>query len=202
MTDRYQQIEFIIDYVKPQSIVQIGTWNGDRAIAMAEAALQHQEQIQYYGFDLFEDGTVETDKSELNVKQHYTLESVTQKLSEFQKDYSGFSFNLIRGNTRDTLAKAEPDTFQCDLAFIDGGHSIETIEGDYRALKDCKTVLFDDYYIPDESGACPDTANFGCNTLVEFMPHWILPVADGIAGGGLVQMVLTGELAQEFLANA
>tara|TARA_B100000315_G_scaffold260506_1_gene322459 strand:- start:2994 stop:3602 length:609 start_codon:yes stop_codon:yes gene_type:complete len=202
VTDRYQQIDFIIDYVKPRSIVEIGTWNGDRALAMASAALKHQNHLQYWGFDLFEDGSAKTDEEELNVKQHYSLDAVTDKLRYFQNDNSGFSFDLIRGNTRETLANTDPNVTVCDLAFIDGGHSVETIDSDYQALNRCQTVLFDDYYVPDENGACPDVKKFGCNELVETMPHWVLPVSDGIVSGGLVQMVLTGKLAQEFIDKA
>ena len=199
MALRYQQIEFIFDYIKPQSVVEIGTWNGDRAISMARRALLHQKKFRYYGFDLFEDATSETDHEELNVKQHYSLSEVTNKLQQFQNDHIGFSYELVRGNTRQTLKNVDISFTKCDLAFIDGGHSIETIENDFQAVKNCPTILFDDYYRADNKGRCPDLENFGCNRLVEPMSPWVLPVGDPVVGGGLVHMAVTGALAKEFI---
>jgi hypothetical protein len=45
-------------------------------------------------------------------------------------------------------------------------------------------VFFDDYY----SGGI-DTSQFGCNEIVKDLPHKVLPMADGVSGGGFVQMV-------------
>ena len=76
--------------------------------------------------------------------------------------------------------------------FIDGGHSVETVENDFDRLRGCKNILMDDYYTPCNRGLCPDVTKFGCNQLVEKVPHWVLPVRDPVAGGGLVQIVALG----------
>lgn len=165
MINRYQQIDIIIDYIRPQNIVEIGTWNGDRALVMATKALEYRDYIHYWGFDLFEDASPESDQAELNAKPHHSLTEVTEKLEIFSQQNSGYFFDLIQGNTRQTLLNLDDRITQCDLAFIGGGHSLETIKGDYHALKDCATILFNDYYIPDENGKCPDSQKFGCNQL-------------------------------------
>jgi predicted O-methyltransferase YrrM len=129
VTARYGQLINIIDDVKPKTILEVGTWNGDRAIQMAEAALKHQEQVTYYGFDLFEEASDETDAAELNVKRHFTVDEVITKLKAFQEKVGvdRFQAHLFKGNTRETLltVMAPEHGVEIDFAFIDGGHSIE-----------------------------------------------------------------------------
>ena len=211
--DRYKQIDLIIDYLKPASIVEVGTWNGDRAIDIAQAALKHHTYVHYWGFDVFEHAADDQDQRELNVKPHTPLEDVRTKLEIFRERRPGFSFNLIKGDTRFTLHHLElpvwshPSTgnpvqlTEADLVFIDGGHSIETIENDFHSLGGCKNILMDDYYSPCDRGLCPDVKKFGCNQLVERMPHWVLPVRDPVAGGGHVQIVALGTLASLFVSE-
>lgn len=185
---RYQQLLPIIAKNKPKVIIEVGTWNGDRAIMMATEALQHQEKVHYIGFDLFESATDETDKRELNVKKHWSVADVTRKLDAFKEKNPGFSFMLSRGDTRETLKGWKDDEKQT-LAFIDGGHSIETIRHDYDCLKDCAVVVLDDYYVPENGH--PDIEKYGCNFLRDEIAAAILPGADPVVGGGKVQMLIT-----------
>ena len=46
--------------------------------------LKTQIKLDYYGFDLFEDATIETDKEDFNVKAHNTMEAVNKRLEEFK----------------------------------------------------------------------------------------------------------------------
>jgi len=177
---RYAQINPLIAKIKPRTIAEIGTWNGYRAIEMAKEALKYQDHVTYYGFDLFEQATDDTDSEEMNVKPHYTKELVSKFLDNFKQKNPGFSYVLTAGNTRETLKP-----LAVDLAFIDGGHSIETILGDYEALKDSKVVLFDDYY---EGGI--DIEKYGCNKIVDKLNHNVLPIGDPVAGGGITKFVV------------
>ncbi len=179
---RYTQIIDLIREVKPSSIVEIGTWNGFRAMEMAKEALKYNRCVMYYGFDLFEFATDETDKEEKNVKPHYTMENVSRFLREFKNNNPGFNYRLIAGNTRETLSE-----MAVDFAFIDGGHSVETIQSDYVKLRKSKVVLFDDYY---EGGI--DTELYGCNKIVESLDHKVLPIADPVSGGGQTKLVVVG----------
>jgi predicted O-methyltransferase YrrM len=171
---RYQQLLDAVWDRKPESILEIGTWNGQRAFEM----LSLVPNAEYYGFDLFEEATADTDAEEMNVKQHYSLEDVKRKLN-------GFNVYLFQGNTRDTL---KDFSMPVDLIWMDGGHSIETIESDWRNIQRCihkdTIVLLDDYY----TGAI-DTTKFGCNQLVETLNHEVLPISDRVVPHGRVQMV-------------
>lgn len=171
---RYEQLLKAVRDKQPRAILEIGTWNGERARQMLNLA----PGAIYYGFDLFEDATSETDQEEKNVKPHYTLEYVEGKLY-------GYQAYLYKGNTRETLKNFNKPV---DFVWLDGGHSVETIRSDWEHVKRClepdAVVYFDDYY------AGPiDTTRFGCNEIVKDLKHEVLPHADWVSGGGTVQMV-------------
>lgn len=171
---RYKQLLAAVRERQPKAILEVGTWNGTRALEM----LNLSPASRYYGFDLFEDATPATDREEKNVKPHHYMERVAEKLT-------GFEAYLFKGNTRETLANFnEP----IDFVWIDGGHSVETIRSDWENVKRCLTpdaaVFFDDYY----TGPI-DTTRFGCNSIVADLKHEVLPERDQVAGGGWVQIV-------------
>lgn len=156
--NRYEELITLARDIKPKHIIEIGTWTGQRA-----AQLMGVTNAFYTGFDLFEEGTKEIDKQEMNVKQHTQMLDVAKQI-----EVAGFSkFALIRGNTKNTLPKyfAE-EAHPFDFAFIDGGHSEETIRSDfqhiYENIDDGGTIVMDDYYEPPIEG-------FGCNCIAEEM---------------------------------
>lgn len=178
---RYLQVLALVDRLKPATIAEIGTWNGGRAMEMATIALKHRPQVKYIGFDLFEEATPETDQRELNVKRHNSLQEVTERLNDFSAKNPGFSFELHRGDTNNVLFD-----LNVDFVFLDGGHSVETIENDFRKVRGSKAIVLDDYY----TGPI-DTDRFGCNRLVSRLPNCqILPTRDPVSGGGFTQVVL------------
>lgn len=192
--NRYNQLIDIIKDIKPREIVEVGTWNGIRAMLMAEEALKHQDQVHYTGFDLFEHATDETDKRELNVKEHVSAERVAEKLAAFAENHKGFSYDLIVGDTNETLRdfKRNPD-----FAFIDGGHSVATLRSDIDHLRGAKLVVVDDFYTPDKEGKCPDLTKYGCNSVLEGLNYTLLPIQDPVKGGGLVQMAMFGNVKKK-----
>jgi predicted O-methyltransferase YrrM len=174
---RYRHLLEAVRAKQPRSILEIGTWNGNQALAMLQLA---PEGCRYYGFDLFEDASVETDREEMNVKPHYYMERVEEKLAPYD-------VLLTKGNTRETLATFSPPE-PIDFVWLDGGHSVETIRSDWenvrRVIAPDAWVFFDDYY----SGGI-DTSNYGCNSIVAGLKHELLPDKDPVRGGGWVQMV-------------
>lgn len=172
---RYDQLLKYVREKNPKAILEVGTWNGERARQMLNLA----PNAIYYGFDLFEDATAETDADEMNVKPHWRLEDVEAKLH-------GFDVYLFKGNTRDTLKHFDA---KVDFVWLDGGHSVETIRSDWENIKRCLMpdawVFFDDYY----TGPTIDTSRFGCNEIVKDLRHEVLEDMDWVKGGGRVQMV-------------
>lgn len=169
--NRKKALYKIIEHNKPTSIVEVGTWNGVNALSMCSIALKFNKEVTYYGFDLFETATAETDEKELNVKAHANYGDVIALFDEFARSHPGFHYYLFCGNSNDKLYNAKlGDDSQpwrtADFAFIDGGHAVETIASDYGALKQCRTIVFDDLYMPDEKGNCINIEKYGCNKVV------------------------------------
>ena len=171
---RYAQLIKACAMAQPAAILEIGTWNGARALELLQAA----PGAKYYGFDLFEEATAETDAEEMNVKRHNSL-------AEVQKRLLGYRAHLTKGNTRHTLADFHNPV---DFVWMDGGHSLETIASDFANVRRVAVpeaeIYLDDYY----TGPI-DTDKFGCNRLVADLKHEVLPATDPVSGGGFVQMV-------------
>lgn len=181
---RYERLIAEVRKRQPKSILEIGTWNGDRALQM----LQASPGARYFGFDLFDTASKKTDAAEKNVKPHYSLAAVKARLS-------GFDVKLFEGNTRETLADfMEP----IDFAWIDGGHSVETIRSDWanvrRVLLPDGVAFFDDYYTGNI-----DVSAFGCNLVVDELSHEVLPEKDPVYPTGYVQMVKVCTEADPYL---
>ena len=167
------------------SVVEIGTWNGGRAIEMALSAFKNVDAVHYRGFDLFEQATDETDREELNVKQHNALEAVNKRLEEFASKMAEngkkFTFKLVAGNTRDTLKGQRFD--DVDLAYIDGGHSYETVKSDYEYLSAVPIIVFDDYYSTTNGYEIPGEYRGIIDTFkeIEGKRKYVLPSSDPTA---------------------
>lgn len=173
---RYQQMLDEVSRKQPKVICEIGTWTGDRAIQM----LQRAPDATYYGFDIFEGADEAHREEEFSHKKPTTEAEVAAKLE-------GYKTHLIVGNTRETLKTFKPHA-PIDFLWLDGGHSVETIRGDWenikRHLAPDATVFFDDYFSDG-----PDTLRFGCNEIVKDLPHEVLPLADPVIDGGTTQVV-------------
>ena len=170
---------------------------------MATKALEESDKVHYTGFDLFEEATAETDAEEFNVKKHFTEKQVNEKLTAFAnsineaEDDKQFTFCLIKGNTRQTLDiisnsdACNSRNIKPDFAFIDGGHSLKTIEHDYSKLGHIPIVVFDDYYRLDEAGKIPDIKKVGCNLMFEELAvkdskKFLINADDKVSDGGFV----------------
>lgn len=173
---RYDELLELIDKYKPQSIVEIGVWNGANAIRMIKRA-QRYNKVTYTGYDLFEDATEETDLKEFNVKGHNRVRAVAAYIAA----ETGVQPNLIKGDTNQTLQMG----VEADFVFLDGGHSVGTIKHDYECVCLSKVVVLDDYYTDG-----PDTNKFGCNNLVYTFPHELGQIKDPVKGGGFTQLVV------------
>jgi len=175
--NRYQELIEIVQKRKPERILEIGTWNGNRAIELCQFG------ASYVGFDLFETASDETDEIEKNVKAHNSLEDVSERLKA-----ANVNAHLIEGNTRLTLPTYTGEPF--DLAFIDGGHSVETIQSDWQAvrklMKPGGLVVFDDYY---EGMSEEDLDKWGANRVLEATLEFTLSDSrDPVVGGGVTRL--------------
>ena len=219
LPSRYKQLADLVRFYKPTTILETGTWNGGRAIEMALAAFQKTDEVHYIGYDLFEDATTETDHEEFNVKPHNTLEAVHKRLVEFsehvkEKEKKEFTFQLTKGNVRETLLKK--DTKDVDFALIGSGNSIETVQTEYEILKDVPVVIGDHYFTKEseEDESMPPKKYHGVKNVFDSVKTkkvdqkettkdgWtsfdeksttrkhLLPSQDKVAGGGHTHLVV------------
>jgi len=169
--NRYHELYDLVKKRNPSSVLEIGTHAGNSALAFC------RQGAEYVGFDLFEEATYITDLQEGNAKDHHSMELVSGRLKE-----AGIKHTLVPGNTRETLPEyVAMGEKKFDFAFIDGGHSIETIESDWFHVKQLMNpgglVVFDDYYSPANG--------IGSNSIVEKLDYTLLNMADrnGVIGG-------------------
>lgn len=137
-------------------IVEVGTWNGSRAVQMAEAAFAAgMREVTYVGFDTFDDGTERAKES--HEKPDASLRTVDARLANYAKVVARqgktFRHHLVKGNTLVTLPASGDLTKGANFAYIDGGHSYETVKSDYACLADTPCVVFDDVIKSDNPAA-------------------------------------------------
>lgn len=195
---RYKQLADLVRHYDAKNVVEVGTWNGGRAIEMALAAFESHDMFVYYGFDLFEEATEESDAYELNGKAHNTVKAVEKRLQDFKDKMSEsgkeFSFFLYKGDTKETLENFSPVSI--DLAYIDGGHSIETCQSDYAFLKEVDVVVMDDYFTADPEGGEQLDEHCGTNKVIEGIQEAdkrrriVLPSQDRVRGGGITHLAV------------
>lgn len=169
---RYDELIAIAAKKKPGVLIEIGTHKG------ARAKLLKVHCKRYFGFDLWEYGDEENDRRESNGKGRSTMARAVQALA-------GSNFELIAGNTLDSLPAFCARGILVDFAFIDGGHSVKTIASDWRwvsgILAPGAVVVFDDYYEPERKG-------FGCNRIVAGIEHELIEGGDTF-DGTLIRLV-------------
>ena len=215
---RYKQLADTIRFYEPQTILETGTWNGGRAIEMALAALDRNDAIHYIGYDLFEDATTETDKEEFNAKPHNTMEAVRKRLDEFKEHIKKeknkeFSYELHKGNVRDTLEKRE-EPFIADFALIGSGNSIKTVQHEFDMLSNTPVIMGDHFFTKEDNEKTPDDKYQGMKVLFDSVPtkklheekttddgwttfdeksnvrKYVLPSDDKVLGGGRTHLVV------------
>lgn len=146
-----------------QKIVEIGVFDGKHTVQMIQTALIHhsKQKINYFGFDLFEDLSEEMFKKEFS-KKPLSYSVIKQKLEK-----TGVKISLFRGNTKSSLPLAINEIGKADFIFVDGGHSEDTIQSDWKNVKELMSentiIIFDDYYIDKTS----ELDGAGCNAVID-----------------------------------
>ena len=170
---RYSQMLKVINDLQPNVVLEIGTHKAARPFEWSRYA-----DFKYYGFDVFEEGTDELNKKEFNGKGFCNQEHAEGVLDAAEIDH-----RLYKGLTSDTLPQflKEHDGLPfVDFAFIDGGHSIDTIQLDWDHVRQVMNpggiVVFDDYYDPQIEGV-------GCNEVVKDLDFSLYPNGDRMPGG-------------------
>ena len=141
---RYEQLYKEIDSLHPRSICEIGTNDGINAVRLYQRASQYHNDVEYFGFDLFESIDRETFAKEFSL-----LVPSKDQVDQYLGRKGVRRRHLFSGNTTESLPMAKAQLPKMDLVFIDGGHSEETVASDWENVKNLlhkkSVVFFDDY---------------------------------------------------------
>lgn len=145
----YQPLFQTLEEVPCRNIMEVGVFDGVSAVAMIKQAakLVPEEEICFYGFDLFEEMT-----PELRTKEFSFQTNVVPKQVDVQKylwSKTKAHIFLYKGNTRKTMKQVYKELPKMDFIYIDGGHSIDTTQSDWqyssKLMHKDTVVYFDDY---------------------------------------------------------
>lgn len=172
---RYSQLIDAVRKTKARRLLEVGTYMAVRSEQMIRAAqmFHPRGEVEFFGFDLFENLSDDQFAREIS-KKSPALVWVKEKLEK-----TGAKIELFPGDTRETLTRIAPSLAPIDVVFIDGGHSLETIESDWHAvetsLRKGSIVVFDDYW--------PDRTDAGAKPIVDAIDRnqydvEILPIVD------------------------
>lgn len=179
ITNRYEHVDRIVAETGATRLMEIGTWTGQRALSMIRTAHERNpEPPDYIGFDLFELANHDKLVAEGTAsKPPPSANSVFKKL-----DATGAGLSIIRGDTKTTLGQNH-NRSPYDFIFIDGGHSWETIDNDWKEAQnyahDGTVFLLDDYYYNDPA----EVKGIGCQKLVQSLMdegNWIITMLSPI----------------------
>lgn len=179
------------------NIVEVGTWNGSRAVQMAEAAFAAgATTVSYVGFDTFEEGNDR--QHEGHSKPHANSWHVSNRLNNYSRLMSRkgltFDYTLIKGNTLETMPVSKDVVKNASFAYIDGGHSYETTNSDYQHLMHVPFVVFDDVIVEEEAGA-PE----GPRRVMNELTGQKRTITSGDGYSGLKQTISLGLVVREGL---
>ncbi|MFH0874138.1 MAG: class I SAM-dependent methyltransferase [Candidatus Komeilibacteria bacterium] len=174
---RYQYLFQTIKRNHATRLMEIGTWNGQRALAMIRLAQKFSPAVEYYGYDLFEEMNPEVFDKEIS-KMPPSKAEVQAKLA-----LTGAKIELYQGFTQKTLPQTVASLPKMDLIFIDGGHSHETVANDWlyaqQAMNEKTVVIFDDYWAEGCKGDMTEGAKLVVDAIDrnKFMVE-VLPIQD------------------------
>lgn len=141
---RFTELSKAIAETKAKILIEVGVYRCERSRVMINEALKYNKDISFYGFDLFQYMTNELSSKEVSRSQFpfSSKNAFTVLVNEFPT----VNLNIIPGDSKITLAD---QNIPFDVAFIDGGHSLETTQSDWdnisRMMKPGSIVLIDDY---------------------------------------------------------
>lgn len=165
---RSRQLIPLIQYNKPKYIVEVGFNDPELTGLLCQTALQVRPDVTYLAIiDKADDRSVLLDKFKKEFPD-FQYEVLTEKLD-------GFEFNQ----------EASKETF----AIVNGLDA----KNQHLAFKNCKVLVFDNYYQEDEKRRKPEGGS--SEYLDSIDDCLIMPGNDQIESGGMIHMAVTPQKA-------
>jgi hypothetical protein len=118
--------------------IEIGAHRGRSIVAIGNLLKDKVKKLHIIGYDLF-GGDTQLHIAEDNGKGAGNIIKCSRQLSKLCKRNPHVTYELKEGYTTDTLTPSK-----ATWAYIDGGHSYDTVKWDHQQLKDCDVIVFDD----------------------------------------------------------
>jgi len=176
LKERGRHYKPMFDYLqthKVRNILEIGTFNGDNAVGMIKTSLAPQNEITYYGIDIFEKSNEK--KTQDEVLKGYNSPPPIDVVKSNIVQNTGANVCLFKGDSTYTLPQCALPIM--DFIYIDGGHSVDTIRKDWqnvqRLIGPDTAIFFDDYFIGRDDIGCKfleneiDRSKFNCGVIGE-----------------------------------
>lgn len=120
--------------------IEIGAHRGRSIGTIGNIIKDKTKKLHIIGYDIFGSNTdASFHAAEDNGKGAGNIIKCRRNLDKLCKRNPHVTYELIEGYTTDTL-KSTKSTW----AYIDGGHSYETVKWDHQQLKECDVIIFDD----------------------------------------------------------
>lgn len=119
--------------------IEIGAHRGRSIVIIGSYLKDKVNRLHIKGYDIFANETQQFHIKEDNGKGAGNIYKCNNKLSKLSKRFPSVTYELIEGYTTDTLTSQT-----VEWAYIDGGHSYETVKWDHEQLKNSKVIVFDD----------------------------------------------------------
>ena len=123
--------------------LEIGAHKGRSMMFFADNLITKVKKLHLIGYDVFDLETNNFHLQEDNGMFGGNFNECFNNLTQLSTLNLNISFDLVKGYTKDTLQPTK-----VDWAYIDGGHSYETVKWDHNQLKDSRIIIFDDSDLP------------------------------------------------------
>jgi len=119
--------------------IEVGAHRGRSIGTIGNFLKDKCKKLHIIGYDIFDAETSSFHIKEDNGKGAGNIIKCNKALSKLCKRNPHVTYELVEGYTTDSL---KPSI--AEWAYIDGGHSYETVKWDHEQLKDCSVIVFDD----------------------------------------------------------
>ena len=124
---------------KVGTYIEIGAHRGRSIVTIGGLLKDRVNQLHIVGYDIFDAETPQFHIVEDNGKGAGNIIKCNKILGKLAKRNPNVTYELIAGYTTDTLTERK-----AEWAYIDGGHSYETVKWDHQKLKESNVIVFDD----------------------------------------------------------
>jgi len=170
----------LIDGLKPQLIVEVGSWKGSSAVYMAKRLAKHRDDFAIVCVDTW-----------LGSAEHWANRGWYKMLNcrnGYPDLYRQFARNVIHEGVQDHIVPIPLPSFQaalllnqinmrCPMVYIDGGHDFDSVIRDMDAYWPMVTengFLFGDDYDPVWKGVISAVDDFKARRGDEITNHQII----------------------------